>query len=802
MINAVKRIFPLLIFLSWSIGLLTWSFVPATAQQNAIDSLKIKFNDYRRQHFQEKVYLHLDRPSYLTGETIWFKVYLTDASIHKPTTLSKVVYVEIINRSGQSLVQAKIEMKNGSGAGSLYLPATLGSDNYVIRAYTNWMKNFNPEFYFHKPVCILNTFKSGEIIAPSLETLIDAQFFPEGGNLLAGVKNKVAFRVINESGSGIDFKGALIDQFNDTLLHFAPQHFGIGNFTFIPQLQPYRVVIKNKLGKMKLFNLPVVLRSGYSMRVSTLSDKQMEVEINAVVDDPSEFPGTYLFIHCRNRIVYAAFRALRQGSAAFVISRADIPEGISHLTAFNASMKPVCERLYFKQPERDLTVAVQSDRAYYEPRHPVKMEMSAMLGQNKVEADLSIAVFKMDSLPSSSGNINSYFWLTSDLRGTVESPEYYFSTQPDVEQAADNLMLTHGWRRFQWDEVLKESKSILNHLPEYRGHIVHGRVQKNDGSNAYGVMTYLSTPGKIIKVFPSRSNGFGEVQFEMKNFYGPSKIIAQVNHKRDSTLRIAIHSPFSEQLASYPFPALKLDAFLETTLMKRSIAMQVQDIYFGNDAKIIPLLTDSAGFYGKADETYLLDDFTRFPVMEEVMREYVPGVFVRKRRDGFHFLVRDDVNKSAFEESPLILLDGVPIFDEDEIMSFSPLQIKKLEVMTRRWYLGFLNFPGVVSYTTYKGDLGGFQLNPNSVTLDYEGLQLKREFYSPKYDSQVKLESRLPDQRYTLFWAPSIRSTTDGSFPVEFYTSDVPGKYKIVVEGMTKDGNLGSATSTFTVRER
>jgi hypothetical protein len=185
--------------------------------------------------------------------------------------------------------------------------------------------------------------------------------------------------------------------------------------------------------------------------------------------------------------------------------------------------------------------------------------------------------------------------------------------------------------------------------------------------------------------------------------------------------------------------------------------------------------------------------------MEEVMREYVPGVMVRKRKDGFHFLVLDDVHRAIFDDTPLMMLDGVPIFDEDEIMAFDPLKVKKLEVVRRRYYLGPLNFPGIVSYTTYTGDLAGFQLNPKSVKLNYEGLQLQREFYSPRYETQPQRQSRMPDQRTLLYWNPSVTTTTDGKQQLEFYTSDQAGNFQIVVEGMTQDGAVGSGSHSFTV---
>jgi hypothetical protein len=148
----------------------------------------------------------------------------------------------------------------------------------------------------------------------------------------------------------------------------------------------------------------------------------------------------------------------------------------------------------------------------------------------------------------------------------------------------------------------------------------------------------------------------------------------------------------------------------------------------------------------------------------------------------------------------MILLDGIPLFDVDQIMDFDPLLVKKLEVLNRRYYMGILSLPGIVSYTTYTGDLAGFELDPKSIKLDYEGLQLQREFYVPKYETPKERGTRLPDQRTLLHWAPDVVSSKDGKQRIEFYTSDMAGNYRIVVEGLTKDGLTGSATGTFSVR--
>jgi hypothetical protein len=228
--------------------------------------------------------------------------------------------------------------------------------------------------------------------------------------------------------------------------------------------------------------------------------------------------------------------------------------------------------------------------------------------------------------------------------------------------------------------------------------------------------------------------------------------------------------------------------------------MQVENIYSHNPRLSNLQSIDSTAFYGTADNTYLLDDFTRFPLVEEVLREYVPGVFVRKRKDGFHFLVVNKDLNTTFRASPLILLDGVPIFDEDEIMAFDPRLIKKLEIVQRRWFLCPVSYFGIVSFSTYDGDLAGFELNPKSVTLDFEGLHQNQEFYSPMYENKKQRESRQPDQRTLLYWNPIITTDNSGHAAIEFYSSDIPGEYQVVVEGLSTEGRVVNSTTTFTVK--
>lgn len=777
--------------------------IASYAQEAEVDSLQKKFNTYRIQTASEKIYVHTDQELYLTGETLWFKLYLVDASLHRPTDLSKVAYLEILDKANQPVLQSKVALQDGFGNGSLFLPASLVAGNYTFRAYTNWMKNLGADFYFQKRITIINPFKKLELEKSVKVLPPDVQFFPEGGNLVFGLKSKVAFRAVDNYGKGINFKGVVLNNHNDTVTTFQPHKFGMGSFYLTPVAgNSYHAVVQDEQGKMNTYTLPEIQESGYVIQVKDSTENLLVVSIHSNVNlIPGK--GVYVFMHTRNMVSTAGKYHLSPGNTVVTIQKNMLQEGVSHITVFDDDLNPVCERLYFMPVKTRLSVAIQPDQHEFGVRRKISIDITTKNTSNEPEAaNLSVAVYKTDSLRQKSENsILSYLLLDSDLSGSIESPEYYTSSySPEVIQSLDNVMLTHGWRRFQWKDVFSKSKTAPDYFPEYRGHIIRGKLTNPTGSPVSGVTTYLASPSINVQIYGSTSNSQGDLQYEMKDFTGSRKIVVQTNSIRDSTSRIKVLNPFSESPSTLVLPSFQLAPELEEELTSRSIAMQVQDIFSPEKkSSLKSFALDTTSFYGKADATYYLDDYTRFPVMEEIMREYVPGVLVRKRKDGFHFMTLDAVNAKVFDEDPMVLLDGIPVFDIDDIMEFDPLKIKKLEVLTRRIYHGVVSMPGIVSYTTYTGDLSGFTLEPKSVTLDYEGLQQLREFYSPKYETAKQRDTRLPDQRNLLHWAPTVITGKDGKQRVEFYSSDLTGTFLVVIEGLTKNGLAGSGSSTFQV---
>lgn len=766
---------------------------------------RVQLENYRQTNLQEKVFVHTDRNFYLTGDHLWLKIYVVDASFNKPLNLSKVVYVEVLDDQDQAVLSAKVGIENAMGHTALFLPATLNSGNYTLRAYTRWMKNYSPDFFFHKSITVVNPFKPLGLQAREAEYNLDVQFFPEGGHLVKGLESKVGFRVVDQSGKGLkSFHGEVLSQHNDTVASFSPTRFGLGSFEIIPEDGvEYHAVIADSTGNVIARKaLPQASDKGYVLSIRDQNGSKISLDVVSNLS-PDETGGSVtLLMHSNLAAVRTVTSRLVAGRATFEVEKAGLADGITHFTLFGSDDRPLCERLYFKTPERLLNIDVKADREIVPPRSKITLNLATGDNGSPLPANLSVSVFKVDSLQKEEElNIANYLLLAGDLPGAIESPAYYLSGAPDAAECADNLMLTHGWRRFTWEEISDDDRKPLSLVPEYRGHLITGRLLDEGGEPATGIAVYLSVPGKRFHFTGTKSKADGGLIFELPDFYGPGRVIAQTNWTVDSTYRIVLDEPFSKEISTrFRHAPLMLDHKIQSTLLSRSVSMQVDNAYLEEQKnRRLPPDIDTLMFYRTPDQRYFLDDYTRFGVMEEVMREYVSTIMVRKRRDQFYFRTLNKKNNELFSHNPLVLLDGVPVFDINSIMAYDPLKVWRLQVVASRYYYGKLSFTGIVSYSTYTGDLPDFPLDERALVKDYEGMSWQREFYSPVYEIPQQIESRIPDYRTVLHWAPEVSTGTDGNTSLTFYSGDVPGKYMVSVQGLTTSGMPGTARKVIEV---
>ena len=338
-------------------------------------------------------------------------------------------------------------------------------------------------------------------------------------------------------------------------------------------------------------------------------------------------------------------------------------------------------------------------------------------------------------------------------------------------------------------------------LPEYEGHIISGKVVDaitNQPAEENSSYSYLGFTGNQMRVFGGFSDGENNIQFVTDLISGTKEMAVATVSLSSSEYRVNIQSPFALH-SEKKIQALKLNPEWKNQLLQRSVGLQVLYAYFVDSMSRVD--TTYAHFQWKPDRTYILDEYTRFTTIEEIVIEFIPSLRFR-RFDNKRFLTVLADDNSAFSlGSSLVVFDGIPIIDHDIIYKYDPLLIYKIEVYKEKFVFGNKRFDGMVLITTYNHDYPGLVLDEKTQIFDYEGTQVHRYFYSPSYVENTSTDSNIPDYRHTLLWMPEVEHNGQNSLTVPFSTSDLTGDYQVTVEGFTKDGKIIRGTSFFKVEK-
>ena len=783
-----------------------------SGQKSELIFLENSLENYTKNNLQEKLYVHTDKNFYIANEICWLKIYNVDAIFNKPLNISKVAYLELIDNNGKAVWQEKIALKEGTGNGSILIPSVIATGNYTLRAYTNWMKNFNASFFFEKKISILNPSLTQENNYTPTKENYSIQIFPEGGNLVAGQLSKVAFKITNQFGKGIQAKGYLLNEKGDTITQCNTSSIGIGSmgmgsFTFTPQTnQGYSLSLTTNDEKIINQTLPNVFNKGYTLSLgNSTTDASSTINIS-IAGLQLENTSVYLLVHARGIVSHSIAGQIINGSSSLTIDKSALNEGINIFTLFNQAKEPVCERLYFNYPKNVLETSLELESAVLAKRRKVNLQIAAKHGMNGfTAANASLAVYKIDSIQNLDDHtIQNYIWLHSELVGSIENPGAYFqNVNTNTLLAMDQLMLVNGYRRFKWENVLANATPSFKYLPELAGSIITGKmVQKGTNTAVKDITGFVSMRSKNTLFKAGISDENGHIQFEFPQLYNDGQLILQADSSKYYAHKIEIDNPFyTSKNNSQLIEPIILPKLNKELIQQLNSNIEIQNHYKADYLNRFqaPSL-DSNAFYYKPDYTYYLDLYARFTTMEEVIREYVTPMTLSKNRGRFQLAVYDDQNKRFFDKAPLVLLDGLPILNMDKFIEYDPLKIRKLEVVSRTYFLGNLAFNGIANFITYDGKMEGYELDPRATLIDYKGLQVQREFMAPVYENQAQIDSRSPDFRHLLHWSANINTSSKGKINTAFYTSDVPGKYAIVLQGISKQGQPLYKEITFIVK--
>ena len=788
----------------------------------------------------EKAYLRLDKDVYTAGETIWLAGTVVRADSHRPDTLSRVLHVELLNARNQRVARQQLALTGGFAPGQLVLPDTLPAGHYTLRAYTNWMRNAGPDFFFSRRLAVWPA-SDPESAAPAVggrrtapragaaapgaaAAPPDVQFFPEGGNLVAGVVNTVAFKAIDATGQSLEVSGQVLDEQNQPVVALRSTHRGMGSFLLTPLAgQRYHAQLALPGGPRRVA-LPAVQASGYTLHVTSLASSF----VVGVGQQASSGGPVVLLAQVRGTVAYVA-QGQVTGSTMFTvrIPKTKFPTGIVQFTLFDGQGQPLAERLAFAQNESGLRVSLTPDRASYGPRQPVRVAVAvADAAGQPVAARLSLAVTDAGVLVPTAQTLAAHLLLTSDLTGYVEEPGYYFQNPtPETAQHLDLLLLTQGWRRFAWPQVLagaaNSAGAKAGAAPAFFAEeslSLRGQITQPNGKPAPAAqLTYLQTkPGKVF--LNATADGEGRFLFKGLGGCDTTTLTLQARTARGGRNLVVQLDPGPARPTRRlpPLPAQAPAALAEA--LTRSQQQRVAERKFRLDTTKSILLggvtvrgrksvvADTRRPYSAGAATVLrLDDMGAARATGTVLQALqgrIPGVNVIGSEPNIRVQIRGNSTISGSAE-PLFVLDGV-VVPLDALTAFPASDVETIEVLKdgEAAVYGSRGANGVIAVFTRRGSPAykpSSEIAPGVLALRLPGYACAREFYVPRYDA-ASTRKEFPDlRRSTLYWNPAVQTDARGRAELTFFTADAKGNFQFLAEGISGAGQPAQGTASLRV---
>lgn len=869
--------------------------------------------------FAEKIYLQLDAEVYTTDDTLWFKAVVVEAASHRPSTLSGVLHVELIGPDEQVADRKRIKLTEGIGSGGFKLKESYLQGNYLVRAYTEWNRNFGSDFLFQTYVRVVTTSREMELnpmtgihlveqepgryrlqaqLNPTLidleqkrpltlyltvdgktdtlslkgarngyypvdyalpedakiatlnmetqhgirytktlalpDSLLDLQFFPESGQLVRGLTSKVGFKVLNSTGHGVAVSGVVMDSRGNTVVPFRSNRLGMGSFNLnAEQGVSYYAVLDSASvlnfapgnGGPRRYPLPDAADEG---RVLSITKTAGEIGVQ-VYSNQTEIDSLFVQVSCRGVLHYIIRASLKNHQIATSLPAAKLPEGILSFTLLDKHMQPLAERLFFNQrTETRLHIDISSESVERRKRGKANLSILVTGSEGKaVDAKVSVSVMNTDHVGPATAtreNLLSRLLLSSDLRGNIEEPGYYFREAGDVAFAdLDALMLTQGWRKYHYDKPVQDTFPFPAEPYPYISGRVGGVFSKKAQT---GIGLTLMTFGEKQSINAQNTDSLGRFFFGLADEYTDSlDVLIQSANKagksRNYTLTLDERKPPAiayDQRRSVE----EVDSVVSYVVQKRQERAQQEYAYRLSAGEILldEVLVERRALspeqqkvfdrYGESDVIIAGDAIREkeekwsYGLYSVLLFNFPKDLRIDRVGDQGGYLRASIVGG----ETTLVVVDGIPVpgHSYEIIPNIPPSEVKSVELI--RFARGFsqlyqevypeaspLKIPSagsVIAIYTHAGKGVYAARKPTGLLQASVPVYSPRiEFYSPRYDSSTEMEAARPDLRTLIHWSPELVTDESGLVKTSYYHSDAIGEMIVVVEALSSNGEIG-----------
>ncbi|MBO9618134.1 MAG: hypothetical protein J7539_03775 [Niabella sp.] len=742
----------------------------------------------------QKTYLQLDRSAYFAGQTVWFKAYFMADFL--PSAANSTLFVELLDNKSQPLIKKVLPVFGALSYGQIDLPNTLATGSYQLRAYTPLMLNFDKNYLFSRRIEVFGNNKLKPVTTPA--TSVTIRFYPEGGNLVAGFKNNIAFKATDQQGLPATVSGRIVDQQNKTVSSFSTQHDGMGQFAFLPATgSQYRALLDNG----QTAALPEVAAEGVALIIKNAG----QGKIFSINYSGSKQVPAYIVGQMQHQVLIKQALPVKPGGSVIngVLQTGALPSGVLQLTLFNKDGLPLAERLTFiNNKEYLLTSTFKADTLQTGAR---KKNHFSIAFADSVTGNFSVAVTDADYEPATyrPGNIYSAFLLTSDIPGYVHQPAYYFSDSPNVAEDVELVMLTNGWRRFLWKDAVANQLPLPAHKDP--GFIsLSGRVNLAGSRKSFAdkdLLVWVATDSDR-RLQTIKTDAAGHFKMDSLIFFNKARILfSDIHGKKSKQLTIKLNS--DSLIRSFSIPPLLLPYEPFTNI---SIANKMNNAWF-DYTRGEGVTLDSVTVLGTRNRMRQLEDIYMSGLFTggidaktiDLTREFIPNLnifdYLQGRIAGLTIMRGGQFGdyqlyyrQGGVRRPMQLYLDEMPT-DPGMIASLNPNDIALVKL-----FPSFVGAPGggangvLAVYTKRGNDLNDAMESAASV-VDYEGYSILKEFYAPDYSTGA--ENQYTDYRLTLDWKPELfLSGKNPVLPISFYNNDRTKRFKIVAEGITSTGKL------------
>lgn len=781
--------------------LFVFLFLSVIVNAQKIDSV---LNIYASLYQPEKMHLHFDKAAYNKGETIWFKAYLLAGNDW--TEYSKNFYADWYDDKGKLLMHQAAPIFESSAKGQFQIPEKYAGHFVHVKAYTQWMLNFDEAFLFEKDIPVNQPQTKTSI--PNYITTVT--LFPEGGDLIIGNSCRIAFKAENQFGKPVYIKAALKNAKGELIDSVAAEHDGMGSFNIEPkENETYSFNWIDENGKQNIAAFPTAKKAGANLEVENIDNKVLAfIKRTTVANDV--YKTMYLVASMNQQMVYRSRInfSIKTGATA-EIPTTDLPTGILQLTLFTADWKPVAERIVFiNNHDYEFFPSIKTAIKNLDKRKKNVLEIEV---GDTLLSNMSIAITDGDLVQDKSNDIISSLLLSSELKGNINNPAYYFSSNADsVAHFLDLVMLTNGWRKYKWDDI------VAGKLPQFKyardsdylqisGKVFGSSFERNGLSKTLNIVMQSKDSSKQFLFLPVNPDGTflqrGAIFYDTVKLYYMFNADRKLTDRTDVRFNSGLFSAYQSTFKIYPKDLQNTNDLMGQARLKYFLDEQerLKKLAASTTLETVTVKAKTKSNTDLLDEKYTTGMFSggdsySFDVGNDPFGVSSLDVFryLQGRVAGLNINYGGGEPTLSWRGgSPSLFLDEMTT-QTDVLQSIPMSDVAYIKVFRPPFFGAFGGGGnGAIAIYTKRGSDGKrvYSNTPGLNTSVLAGYTTYKVFYSPNYDN-LKYDNG-PDTRTTLYWNPYLLTDKKNkTVQVEFYNNDVSNKFHVVIEGINAEGKL------------